>query len=255
MYKPRTYRRWVKTAGLVSFEVIEKETDLFISASTLRHSSGSIPSKVEVSIDLDGPAIKVVKALREDIEDYAAKYPAFRTSFEPLMAEEGAPSIVWKMCGAGMKAGVGPMAAVAGAMAEAVGRELSRHTGEILVENGGDIFMISPSARVLGVYAGEGSPFTSKLAIEIPPSANGIGVCTSSGTVSHSLSFGKADAALVISDDTALADAVATATGNIIKGAGDIEKAIAFAKSIDGVRGVMVLFKDKIGSWGSIKIV
>jgi len=239
MYKPRDYRRWVKTSGLVSFEVIEKETDLFISAS----------------IDLEGPAIKVVKSLRSDIEDYVAKYPAFRTSLEPLGAEDDAPSIVWKMCEAGMKSGVGPMAAVAGAMAEAVGRELSRQTGEILVENGGDIFMISHSARVIGVYAGEGSPFTGKFAIEIPPSANGIGVCASSGTVSHSLSFGKADAALVISDDTALADAAATATGNIVKGAGDIEKAIAFAKSVDGVQGVMVLLGENMGSWGKIKLV
>ena len=105
------------------------------------------------------------------------------------------------------------------------------------------------------MYAGDNSPFTGKLAIDIEPDDNGIGVCTSSGTVSHSLSFGNADAALIISTSAALADAAATAAGNIIKNAGDIEKGINLARSIEGVRGALIIVGDKMGSWGEIKFV
>ncbi len=238
MYKPRAYRSWVKNSGLVSFEVIAKETDLFISAS----------------VDLEGKALESVLNYRKDIEDYIAKVPAFRTTLEPMEALKGAPPIVGSMCRAGHKAGVGPMAAVAGAVAEFVGRDLMKSSGEVIVENGGDIFMATEKRRVIGVYAGERSPFTGKLAIEIAPAKSGIGICTSSGTVSHSLSFGKADAALIISADAALADAVATATGNRVKTPADIEGAIEFAKSVEGVEGVLVIIGDKMGSWGSVKL-
>ena len=99
------------------------------------------------------------------------------------------------------------------------------------------------------------SPFSGKLAVEISPSDAGTGVCTSSGTVSHSLSFGKADAALIISDNAALADAAATAVGNAVKSKDHIEKGIVLARSIDGVKGVLIIVKDKLGSWGEIKLV
>jgi hypothetical protein len=140
-------------------------------------------------------------------------------------------------------------------MAEFVGRELLASCDEVIVENGGDIFIRTPKKKLLGVYAGDRSPFTGKLFLEIQPSENGLGVCTSSGTVSHSLSFGNADAALIISSDTALADAVATATGNMVKTPADMEKAIGFAKSVEGVKGVLVLMGDKMASWGEVKLV
>ena len=239
MYKPREYRSWIRNSGLVSFEVVEKETDLFIS----------------VSKDLEGEALDSVINYRKDIDDYIKRAPAFRTTLEPMKAREDAPPIVRAMCEAGSKAGVGPMAAVAGAVAEFVGRDLMKFSDEVIVENGGDIFMATGKKRVIGVYAGEESPFTGKLAVEIAPAKNGVGVCTSSGTVSHSLSFGKADAALIISGDAPLADAVATATGNRVKTAADIEGAIEFAKSVEGVMGVLILIGSKMGSWGSVRLV
>jgi hypothetical protein len=147
------------------------------------------------------------------------------------------------------------MAAVAGAMSEFVGIDLIKLSEEVIVENGGDIFMRSPKTKTLGIFAGDRSPFTGKLAVEIAPSPRGIGVCTSSGTVSHSLSFGNADAALVIANSAALSDAVATATCNRVKRASDIESAISFAKAIEGVTGVLILMGDKMGSWGEIKLV
>ncbi|MDO8535996.1 MAG: UPF0280 family protein [Candidatus Omnitrophota bacterium] len=239
MYKERKYRQWVKSEGLVTFEVKELETDLLISAVR----------------DLEGAAREAMLNYRQDIESYIKGHRDFFTSLEPVEVDKNASEIVKAMADAGSRAGVGPMAAVAGAVAEFVGRGLLQLSDEIIVENGGDIFIRSAFPRVIGVYAGERSPFTGKIAIEIPPAGQGVGVCTSSGTVSHSLSFGKADAVLIISDNTALADAAATAAGNAIKGPGSIEKGIDIARSIKGVDGVLILAGDKMGSWGKIKIV
>jgi hypothetical protein len=239
MYKERSYRQWVKSEGLVTFEVKELETDLLISAGK------SLESKARES----------VLNYREEIRSYIRKNRDFFTSLGSIDVDADAPRIVKTMADAGKKASVGPMASIAGAIAEFVGRDLLAYTDEVIVENGGDIFLKTKTKRILGIYAGENSPFTGKLALEISSSEDGLGVCTSSGTVSHSLSFGKADAALVVSGDTALADAVATAMGNIVKNKGCVEKGIEFAKSIDAVSGALVIIGDKLGSWGDIKLV
>lgn len=239
MFKERSYRRWVQGDDLVSFEVKERETDLFILAGK----------------NLEGQARESVLNHRSDIEKYIMKNDRFYSSLVPVAADKDAPEIIKAMAEASRAAGVGPMAAIAGAVAEFVGRDLLAFTDQIIVENGGDIFLKTSKTRTMGIYAGEASPFTGNLAIQIEPHEFGLGVCTSSGTVSHSLSFGKADAALVISKDTALADAVATVAGNAVKGAGDIEKAINMAKSIKGIKGVLILINDKMGSWGEIKLV
>ena len=107
---------------------------------------------------------------------------------------------------AAQAAGVGPMAAVAGALAEQVGQRLLKSTSEVIIENGGDIFIGARQILTVGVYAG-GSPLSLKLGLRIDPAKGIRGICTSSGTVGHSLSFGKADAVCVLSDSCALADA------------------------------------------------
>jgi len=169
--------------------------------------------------------------------------------------EEDAPQIVRAMASDAEKVGVGPMAAVAGAVAEWVGRELLPLSREVIVENGGDIFLKTARVRSIGVYAGEASPFTGKIALEIRPEETPLGVCTSSGTVGHSLSFGSADACIVISPSTPLADAAATAIGNRVKSTADIPQAIDFARSIEGIRGAVIMKDDQIGFWGEVKIV
>ncbi len=238
MYKERTYRQWVKSEGLVTFEVKELETDLSISAVR----------------NLEEIARASVLNYRQDIESYIKEHRDFFTSLEPVNVAENVPGIVKAMALAGKMAGVGPMAAVAGAVAEFVGRDLLALSDEIIVENGGDIFIKSAYPRLIGIYAGNKSPFTGKIAVEIPPTEQGIGVCTSSGTVSHSLSFGRADAVLIISANTALADAAATAAGNAVKCPESIEKGIDIARSIEGVDGVLILAADKMGSWGNVKL-
>ncbi|MDD3906166.1 MAG: UPF0280 family protein [Candidatus Omnitrophica bacterium] len=239
MFKERSYRRWIESGDLISFEVKEAQTDLCILASR----------------NLENQARESILTHRAEIERYIKKVPEFYTALSPMIAGDDAPRIIRAMSESAGKAGVGPMAAVAGAVAEFVGRDLLAFSDQVIVENGGDIFLKTSRKRVMGIYAGEKSPFTGTLAIEIDPSDKGLGVCTSSGTVSHSLSLGNADAALIISEDAALSDAAATAAGNAVKSIYDIEDAIALAKSIEGVKGVLIIMGEKMGSWGDIKFV
>jgi len=157
------------------------------------------------------------------------------------------------MIEASRKAGVGPMASVAGAIAEYVGRELLDFSPEIIVENGGDIYLKSLTKRTIGVFAGN-SPLTGKIGLEINPQDTPLGICTSSGTVGHSLSYGKADAVVALSSSATLADAAATAIGNRVSQASDITGAIEFGKNISGLKGLIIIVDDNIGVWGEVKL-
>jgi ApbE superfamily uncharacterized protein (UPF0280 family) len=166
----------------------------------------------------------------------------------------GSPKIVKEMAWAGKRAKVGPMAAVAGAIAEYVGKDLLRHSPEVIVENGGDIFMKTAVVRKVGVFAGN-SPLSNKVAIEIGPLDSPLGICTSAGTVGHSLSFGKADAVVVLAKSTSLADAAATAIGNVVKEITDLEKGLALFRKIRGLTGVLIIKDDQLAVRGKVKIV
>lgn len=236
-YEPRTYRHWVKGKDLVSFAVTVRETDLYIRAAA----------------NLKRRTLKLVVKYREMLERYIERHPSFLTSLEPTTFGEDAPQIVRAMCQAGQTVGVGPMASVAGAIAQFVGDELLPFTPEIIIENGGDIYLKSLKERVVGIYAGK-SPLTGRIGIVLRPDETPLGVCTSSGTVGHSLSFGRADAVVVLARSAALADAAATAIGNLIVDASDIQRGIDFARGISGLSGVVVIVGDKVGLWGEVKL-
>ena len=237
MYEPRTYRHWIKDKGLTSFNIVVKETDLYIRAST----------------NLKQKAYTLVLKYRKILESYIRQHPAFVTSLEPLPVSDDAPPIIIEMSTAAEKVGVGPMASVAGAIAEFVGKELLTFSPEIIIENGGDIYLKSLEKRIVGIYAGK-LPLTGKIGLEINEQDTPLGICTSSGTVGHSLSYGKADAVVVLSRSATLADAAATAIGNLIIQPGDIPNGLEFASSIDGLKGVIIIKSDKVGLWGDVKI-
>jgi len=238
MYQPRTYRRWVKYDDLVCFRAVVRETDLQVRAVR----------------NLKAATLKAIAKHRAPLEEYIQSHPLFLGSLEPLAVEEDAPPIIREMAEVGLAAGVGPMAAVAGAIAEAVGKELLACSPEVIVENGGDIWVRSSKTRLIGVYAGD-SPFTGKIALEIAPEQTPAGICTSSGTVGHSLSFGGADAVIALSPSAALADAAATAIGNLVKATEDIAPAVEQAQYIKGLTGVTIIKGDRIGLWGNVKLV
>lgn len=238
MYQPRTYRNEFKDGDLVSFTVAVKETDLYIRADR----------------DLTPEAQAAIHDVRSPLEEYIREHPLFLHSLEPVEVENGVAEIVRLMAEAARLANVGPMAAVAGAVAEMVGRKLLAFSPEVIVENGGDIFLKVSTKRQIGIYAGE-SLFTGKLAIEVGPGQTPLGICTSSGTVGPSLSLGMADAAIILASSSALADAAATAVGNMVKGEQDIDASIEHGKRIKGVTGIVVIVGGSMGAWGDIKLV
>lgn len=237
MYQPRTYRHWVQGQGLVSFHVVVKETDLYIRAYS----------------DLKIEARNLVIKYRRILEKYIDRHPLFATSLEPLTVAEDAPAIIGEMATTAAKVDVGPMSAVAGAIAQFVGEELLSHSSEVILENGGDIYLKSLKDRTVAIYAGR-SPLSGKIGLEIKAAETPLSICTSSGTVGHSLSLGKADAVVVASKSAALADAAATAIGNIIIQPEDIQAGIEFARHIEGLLGVVIIKDDKIGIWGNLTI-
>jgi len=238
MPEPRFYRHWIKDSDLISFNLVVEQTDLYICAQR----------------NLKDKAFNSVLKHRGSLEAYIGHHPLFLTTLDAYQVEAVAPSIVKEMARVSQLAGVGPTAAVAGAIAEAVGRDLLAFSPEIIVENGGDIFLKISKKRLVGVYAGQ-SAFTKKIALEITPRETPLGIGTSSGTVGHSLSLGSADAVIVLTSSAALADAAATALGNIVKAPDDISDAIEKAQSIEGLRGVIIIVNDKMGVWGKVKIV
>ncbi len=236
-YQPRVYRHWIESKDLIAFNATEKETDLYIRATS----------------NLQRKAQRLVWKYRQQLEKYIESNPDFQTSLEPIMVSKNAPAIVKEMAEAGSKAGVGPMAAVAGAIAEYVGKELLQFSPEIIVENGGDIFLKILKKRVVGIYAGK-SPLTGKIGMEIKAQDTPLGICTSSGMVGYSLSRGKADAVVVIAESSTLADAAATAIGNKVSQPEDIDISLGFARNINGLRGVIIIIGSRVGVWGEIKL-
>jgi len=203
---------------------------------------------------LQEEAKRALLEVRRKIEDYIKVDPYFARTLTPYHPLPTAPSIIKEMARMARRVKVGPMAGVAGAIAEWVGRHLLKFSSEVIVENGGDIYLASSCPRVVKVFSGD-SPFRKILSIKIPPEKTPIGICTSSGKIGHSLSFGNADAVVVISSSTILADVAATALGNRIKREEDVEKGIKWIKSIRGIEGVMVIIGKTMGVWGDIELV
>jgi uncharacterized protein len=233
----RTYRRISSTRNYSHFNVKISETDLFILADS----------------DLSDLAFQSAMRCRVQIEEYIRIHPEFRTSLVPVEGDKLAPDIVKDMLTASDRAGVGPMASVAGAIAEHVGKELLKASANVMVENGGDIYLNVTDPVLIGIFAGD-SPLTGRIALSIEAKETPIGICTSSGTVGHSLSFGIADAVCIKSKSTALADAAATSVGNLIKKKSDIKKGLERAMSIPGVLGVLIITGDTLAVQGNMEL-
>jgi len=187
------------------------------------------------------------------LESYLAAHPGFLEALAPWPEDPFAPGVVREMIAAAARVGVGPMAAVAGALAQRVGRALSPQSPEVIVENGGDIYLKLQQPATIALFAGK-SPLSGKVGLKIDPAWGPLGVCTSSGTVGHSLSFGRADAACVLAADAALADAAATALGNRVPAAGSIPAALEWAGTIPEILGAVVIVGEKMGAWGRVEL-
>jgi len=197
-------------------------------------------------------SIQAVIYHRNQLEAYIKTHPKFLHSLAPVSADDG-PKVARLMASASMKAGVGPMAAVAGALADlAVEEMVSSGARVAIVENGGEISAVSDRPVDVALLAGD-SPLSREVGFRLERFP--MGVATSSGVFGHALSLGEAEAVTIFSENACIADAVATAACNIVKGEDRdhaVKRAMDKALSIEGVRGVFIIYRGKVGIAGEI---
>ena len=237
-YGERTYRSMINKGNLILYNVKIAESDLLISSDT----------------NLSDEALKSLARHRYSLETYIKSHPDFRISLLPLPEDDLAPPIVRDMLSKSKICGVGPMAGVAGAVSEFVGNDLLNQTENLIIENGGDIFIKSENKLIASVYAGV-SALSYNVNFIVKPEETPLGICTSSATVGPSLSFGKADAVCVISKSATLADAAASAIGNKVKSKNDIKSALDFGIKIKGVAGIIIILGNEMGAIGEVQFV
>lgn len=237
-FEQRRYRLDCGPGDLVPFTARVKETDLWILAEQ----------------DLAEQAVESIMNHRRGLEAYLAEKPQAASALTPLEDDPLAPAMMRAMLAAGRQAGTGPMAAVAGAIAEAVARDLAAHSATLVVENGGDLFLMGAAPMTVAIGAGD-SPLSGKVGLHIPAEHLPLAIGTSSATVGHSLSLGKADAATVLADSGALADACATALGNAAGSQPDMAGALEWVSTVEGVSGALVILGKHLAAWGEITLI
>ena len=237
-YQERTYRDKMIAEDLVSFNVKVKETDLWISSDS----------------DLTEDARDLVFGCRYQIESYIKSHPEFLTTLQPCAEDPYASPIVDEMIRTTRAVGIGPMASVAGAIAQYVGKGLLELTDQVIVENGGDIFLKIDRPATVSIFAGD-SPLSDKLGLIVPTRLMPVSICSSSGKVGHSLSMGSSDVICLMSASAMLADGAATALGNRVKSKKDLDNVSNWADRIGGILGGVAIMGDKMAAWGDIKLV
>lgn len=238
MYEERTYRRVARPQDLVCYEVVRKETDLFCCTS------------VDLKAFIEGRAL----FYRNQLETYIRERPEFLESLRPVAPDPLAPKMVKAMVEASAALGVGPMACVAGAVAEFIGRDIDPRSDEYIIENGGDIFLRTRRERRVLVYAKD-SPYSERIGLKLKPREVPYGICTSSATVGPSLSFGRADAVCVIGRSSLFADGLATRLGNIVHKESDIAAALEEGGRFPGVTAIVIVLGKKLGVWGDVALI
>jgi len=236
MYEERFYRN--KILSKFKVEVSFQESDLLICSD-----------KEIAKEKAQGILVKYYK----QIEEYITGNPLFLRSLSPLEIDQAAPPIINEMLEASKVTGIGPFSSVAGAVAQYVGGELLGDCQELIVENGGDIFLKINQDKIIGVYLGQEFKI-NELNLKIKKRSQAFGVASSSSTLGHSLNFGKADLVSVVAKNIIIADGFATAISNRIKKIEDVDKVLAEAKQNLAIEGLLVAFGEKIFLWGDLEI-
>ena len=235
MYTERFYRNWT-SSSLQTFRILEGESDLQIYAEK----------------NLREKASRSLSSARKILHEHIALNPIFQRSLTPITSISSIP-LISGMEKAGREWNTGPMASVAGAIAQEVGRSLLKLSKTVIVENGGDIWACSPEPLEFLIYPGKDSPFAEGISFTLD-AAEGISVCTSSGKVGPSFSLGKADAVTAIHSCGAIADAAATSLANRIRGESDVTRIVEEVAVKRKLKGVIAACGDSIGIWGEIRL-
>ena len=244
IFEPRTYRNSFSKERFQSFVITYKDSDLWIGVD---HDS--------YKTEMAELALEKLKSIRDELEAYIATDDFFKKSLKPCAVQEDAPELAKQMAAAAEKAGVGPMAAVAGTFSELIGKALLQNfsINELVAENGGDIYLKLQNPLIMSIFAGE-SPLSGMVGLEISAEQTPMGICTSAGTVGPSRSFGKADAVMIACKETALADAFATGFGNLIKKPTDIEKVLKRTERFEEIISAVLICDDQIGIRGEFEM-
>lgn len=266
MYQERFYRQSVSSQ--FSLEVSYKESDLYIGTDR------------EINKET---ALSILKKYYKEVEDYSKINPSFLTSLSPLAQDKDAPSIIQDMINCSLLAGVGPFASVAGAIALYVGKEilqftpsekahpvrkkfsngirergsLTGFTNEVIIENGGDIFLKITEDKRIGVYLGKrfaAKGGTEEITLKIKKRDYSFGIASSSSFIGHSLNFGKVDLVTVIAKDAVIADGFATALSNRVKKEDDIQEVLNLVQNVPLIEGILIAWEGKIFLWGGIEL-
>lgn len=235
----RAYRNFCKPAkGETTYQVVIEESDLFITSQ----------------VNLKSQILARLNKIRQDIKGYIFLHPEFATSLTPIKEDPEAPQIVINMIRAGQIMDVGPMAAVAGAISQDIADFAARSSPDILVENGGDIFIHSTKDRVVGLLPHPDEP--AVIGIRIDKKSTPCAVCSSSATIGHSLSLGNGDLVVVKSKSGAVADAAATALCNIIKNRKSLVRINRIRNDLEkkGILGVLAQMGEELSVWGDMEL-
>ena len=239
-YRERSYRSRFSNDERRWFCVKFLESDLWIGVDR---------GSYRASMEADTYAMLV--DLRRQMDAYLLMDPQYKTALTPYDAGLEAPNILKEMSRVSHKTGIGPMSAVAGAVAKKVAEFLG--TQEVIVENGGDIYAQAASDMDISVFAGQ-SPLSEKIGLHIPAAEFPLGICTSSGTVGPSLSLGRADAVMIVCKDVLLADSYATAMANRIKTVNDLQSVIDRISDIPEILGAIAVKDDRMAISGRFEL-
>lgn len=243
MYQPRHYRKLMGNDRWASFGSCWYETDLWVAIDTNHYRE-----------EAKQFTLNRIKYYRDILEQHISLYPFFRDSLVPLKTPQRSHPLVIAMYKAANMAGTGPMSAVAGAIAECICMDLLEefNADEVVIENGGDIYMKLTAPVTLSVFAGT-SVLSDKIALKPVPSDTPLAVCCSSGTVGHAFSFGKTDACMIACRGGALADAFATAFGNEVKRKEELDQVTNKALKVPEILSVVIIKDDHVAMGGSIE--
>ncbi len=248
-YRKRTARH----ADEVVFQVVVEETDLWVTVRAGLPGQPGQPGQPVVP-DLPDQIAAYVTELRGQIKAWMLLAPDFRTSLVPVPTPASAPEVARRMAHGADIAGVGPFAAVAGTVAQMVAERFAPVSPDIIVENGGDIYICSRRDRVVGLLPDPASG--EMIGVVVKAQDCPVSLCSSSATVGHSLSLGVGDIAAVRARDASLADAAATLFGNMLQGPDDVarvtERAAAMAHL--GIEGVYAQCGGRVGIWGNMEL-
>jgi ApbE superfamily uncharacterized protein (UPF0280 family) len=243
-YQPRIYRQQFNPDRFASFTLQYLETDLWVGVD---HDS--------FHKEIAELARNEVVFLRKKLDRYIRNHPEFKTSLKPVKLKDEAPEEVKVMSLAGLRTNTGPMSSVAGMFALTVGEKIrhSFHIRELVIENGGDFFLFLKEDLLINIYAGN-SPLSEKIGVVVPASETPCGLCTSSGTVGPSVSFGSADAVMVACYSPTVADAWATALANRVKSPADINTVLKYSEQFSEILSLVIICQDKTGIRGKFEV-